>query len=40
MKLYYSQKWNDTSKAWHVHVKTEDEKQNETLNKFKKLLRL
>ncbi len=40
MKLYYSQKWCATAKAWHIIVQTENEKQNETLNKFKKLLGL
>lgn len=37
-KLYYSQKYNPSTKAWRVVVKTEQEKQEEILNKFKKLL--
>ncbi len=37
-KLYYSQKYNPSTKAWRVIVKTEQEKQEEILNKFKKLL--
>ena len=40
MKLYYRQKWNKYSRAWTIEVKTLEEKQNETLNKFKKLLGL
>ena len=38
-KLYYSQKYNPSTKAWRVIVRTQEEQeQEETLNKFKKLL--
>ena len=38
--LNYTQRWNTSTKAWRIVVKTDEEKQNEILNKFKKLIRL
>jgi len=39
-KLYYSQKYNPSTKAWRVVVKTEQEKQEEILQQIKNFLRI
>ena len=38
--LTYREKWNRHFKCWTIEVHTEEEMQNKTLNKFKKLLGL
>ena len=39
-QLNYSQKYNQVSGAWRIIVKTDDEKQEEILNKIKNFLKL
>ena len=39
-KLYYSHKYNSSTKAWRVIVKTQEEKQKEVLQQAKKILGL
>jgi hypothetical protein len=38
--LNFKQKWNPSTKAWRIIVKTDEEIQNETLTKIKNFLKL